>query len=97
MVDTKVLSCRYGQCDYQSTQFARVLTHTWNKYRLDGNFKYIYGISSCTSSYTNLQSFRRHAKAKHSWFLEKHMKFFKNKSVSLCDGEEFLYGNGEEG
>ena len=89
MADTKLFSCRYGQCDYQSTQFAR----TWDKHRLDRNLKYICRISSCTSSYTN----HKHTKAKHSCFFDKHMKFFKNKFVPSCDGEEFLYGNGEEG
>ena len=89
MADTKLFSCRYGQCDYQSTQFA----HTWDKHRLDRNLKYICRISSCTSSYTN----HRYAKAKHSCFFDKHMEFFKNKSVPSYDGEEFLYGNGEEG
>ena len=56
IADKKYFSCRYGQCDYQSTQFAQVLTHTWDKHRLDRNFKYICGISSCTGSYINIQS-----------------------------------------
>ena len=59
----------------------RVLTHTSDKHRLNRNFKYICGIYSWNSSYTDLQSFHRHAKAKHSWFFDKHMMLFKNKSA----------------
>ena len=82
---------------YQPIQFARVLIHSWDKHQLDRNFKYICGISSCASSYTNLQSLHRHAKTRHFWFFDKHMKFFKNKFVPSCDGEEFSYGDAEEG
>ena len=34
--------------------------------------------SDCTSQYKNVQSFRRHLKAKHYWFYEKYIKCYEN-------------------
>ena len=36
------------------------------------------------NSYTNLQSFRRHAKKKHEWFFEQYMLYF-NKTHKPCE------------
>ena len=35
-------------------------------------------VPDCTSQYKNIQSFRRHLKAKHDWFYEKYVKRYEN-------------------
>ena len=45
---------------------------------------YKFGISGCLSSYTNLQSFHRHAKKKHEWLFKQYMLYF-NKTHKPCE------------
>ena len=64
--------CKYSLCYYQSTSFKRFLNHTWDKHSLSFGFHHTCGISGCTKTYKNLQSFRRHIKQAHAWFYELH-------------------------
>ena len=59
----KLLSySKRDQCSYKSTKSKTVLNHFGDKHSLWRNFSYKCGIPGCLSSYTNLQSFYRHAK-----------------------------------
>ena len=71
-------SCKFY--DFTTLNFNRLLNHTWEKHSLDTGFSYLCDISSCTSKYTNIQSYRRHIKAKHSWFFERYVKRYENKN-----------------
>ena len=51
-----------------------MLNHVWDRHKNYLNFRYAYGISSRSSAYTNLQSYKRHVKSNHKWFYEKHVK-----------------------
>ena len=68
--------CKFVQCTYESASFNKVLSHIWDKHGLSPNFSFKCEISCCTRAYSNLQSYRRHVKAKHTWFFEQHMKYF---------------------
>ena len=82
--------CRNSDCHYESFSFNRLLSHTWDKHSLSPNFQFKCSISSCTRLYTNLQSFRRHVKAKHQWFFEKHMQYFqKETEENLQENQRF--------
>ena len=93
-MSNNVFHCRYRNCQYYSVSFNRLLNHIWDRHKNDLNFKYVCGISNCTSSYANQQSFRRHAKSKHKRFFEQHMKFFNSKTN---DNTNFLEGNANGG
>ena len=41
------------------------------------------GVAGCTRKFTNIQSYRRHARDKHTWFYNTHLKRYdKNASIS---------------
>ena len=80
----KKFLCQFTPCCYQTDCFKRLLRHTWDKHALSPNFKYICNISSCTRSYTNCQSFRRHLKSSHTWFYETN---FQTENKDLLEDE----------
>ena len=69
-------SCKF--CDFTTLNFNRLLDHTWDKHSLGIGFSYLCDISSCPNKYTNIQSYRRNIKAKHSWFFERCVKRYEN-------------------
>ena len=93
-MSNNVFHYRYKNCQYYSIKFNRLLNHIWGRHKNDLNFKYVCGISNCTSSYTNQKSFRRHEKSKHEWFFEQHIKFFNSKTNGNTN---FLDGNANGG
>ena len=70
--------CKIVECDYGRTTFNRYLNRTWDKHSLNIGFSYKCDVSDCSSQYKNIQSFRRHLKAKHYWLYEKYVRRFKN-------------------
>ena len=74
--------CKRKNCWYSSTKFSILLNNVWNKHSLESGFMYVCGISACQSSYSNLQSFRRHVSKKHPWFFDKFMKVYKKNDRS---------------
>ena len=75
--------CRKENFGYGSTNFNRLLSHPWGKQSLDFGFTHVCGISSCQSSFSNIQSFRKHISKKHCWFFNNNMKVY-NKNCD-CD------------
>ena len=69
-------SCKF--CDFTTLNFNKLLNHIWDKHSIDTGFSYLCDISSCTNKYTNIQSYRRHIKAKHNWFFERYLKRYEN-------------------
>ena len=69
-------SCKFR--DFTTLNLNRLVNHTRDKHSLDTGFSYLCDISSCTNKYTNIQGFRRHVKAKHSWFFERYVKRYEN-------------------
>ena len=54
---------------YQSTSFDGFLNnHTWDKHASNFVFSHTCGMPSCTVSYIDIQSYRRHIKQAHVWF-----------------------------
>ena len=70
--------CKIVQRDCASTNVNRCLNHAWDKHSLNIGFSsYKCDVSDYTSQYKNIQSFRRHLKAKHYRFYEKYVKAMK--------------------
>ena len=86
---------KFRPCPYESPQFSVGLrNHLWNIHSLGLGFRHTCGISSCPRSYTNLQTFRRHVRDKHLWFLEMYLKVFdkdlpNNLDISQRDENDF--------
>ena len=93
-MSNKVFHCKNKNCQHYPVSFNRLLSHIWDRDKNNLNFKYVCKISNCTSSFTNQQSFRRHAKSKHKWFFEQHMKFVNSKTNG---NTHFLQGNANGG
>ena len=71
--------CKKENYEYSSTNFSRLLNHVWDKHGLESGFICVCGISGCQSSYSNLQSFRRHVSKQHAWFFDTFFKiYYKN-------------------
>ena len=71
--------CKKENYEYSSTNFSRLLNHVWDKHGLESGFMCVCGISGCQSSYSNLQSFRRHVSKQHAWFFDTFFKiYYKN-------------------
>ena len=79
-------------CPYEAVSFNKILSRTWDKHSLAKNFSFKCEILSCTKRYTNLQSFCRHVKSNHCWFIEQHMKHF-NKKKAAPDETDLLINN----
>ena len=85
---------KFQPCPYESPQFSGMRNHLWNIHSLELAFGHTCGISSCSRSYTNLQTFRRHVRDKHLWFLEMYLKVFdkdlpSNLDISQRDENDF--------
>ena len=75
--------CQNEQCQYTFTEFNKTLNHVWDKHGLTAGFSYQCGVADCTRKFTNIQSYRRHARDKHTWFYNTHLKRYdKNASIS---------------
>ena len=79
-------------CPYESVSFNKILSHTWDKHSLAKKFSFKCESLSCTKRYTNLQSFCRHVKSNHCWFIEQHMKHF-NKKQAAAGETDLLINN----
>ena len=63
--------------------FNKTLNHVWNTHGLPAGCSYQRGVSDCTRKFTNIESYRRHARDKHTWFYNTHLKRYdKNASIS---------------
>ena len=84
-------ACKFKDCNYTTSNFNRLLNHCWDKHSLDPSFAYKCDVSSCTSKFINIQSFRRHLKSKHLWFSEKYLQRYvrvENENVDLDENSE---------
>ena len=78
-----LFSCQKEQCQYTSTEFNKTLNHVWDKHGLTARFLYQCGVAGCTRKFTNIQSYRKHARDKLTWFYNTHLKRYdKNASIS---------------
>ena len=73
-MSNNIFHCKYRNCHHYSSNFNRLLNHVWDRQKNYLSFNYACGVSSRTSTYTNLQSYMTHVKSKHKWFYEKHVK-----------------------
>ena len=91
--------CKYGEYEFKSLSYNRLLNHVWDKHKFEQGFSFVCRISSCSSKFTNLQSYRRHAKKTHECFFEQHMKYFKSSRGQLpeeqteCEENENFSGS----
>ena len=77
----QLFHCKVEPCQYISQNVKKNLNHTWDKHGLRPGFFYRCEISDCIRRYTNIQSFRRHVKAKHVWFYDKHLRRYERGSL----------------
>ncbi len=75
-------SCSLLGCLFASTDYNKLLNHFFESHTLKTGAPFICRISSCTRTFTNCQSFRRHAQAQHIWFFEQHMRVRKSDNIS---------------
>ena len=57
-----LFSCQKEQCQYTSTEFNKTLNHVWDKHGLTARFLYQCGVAGCTRKFTNIQTYRKHAR-----------------------------------
>lgn len=93
-MSNNIFHCKYRNCRHYSSRFNHLLNHVWDRHKNYLNFRYACGISSCSSAYTNLQSYKRHVKSKHKWFYEKHVNVseFNERNNFESNGNEEVQG-----
>ena len=69
-MSTKFFVCKF--CNYQVSIFLKYLSHIWNKHSLQTGFSVSCSISNCPSKFTSIRSFKKHIRAKHPFFHQKH-------------------------
>ena len=93
-MSNNIFHCKYRNCHHYLSSFNRLLNHAWDRHKNCLNFNCVYGISSCTSTYTNPQSHQRYLKLKLKWFYEKHVKAseFNERNNFESNGNEEVQG-----
>ena len=74
MVNLARFACRFNNCNYTTSNFNRLLNHSWNKHSLDPGFALKCDVSSFTKKFANIQSLRRYLESKLFWFHEKYLQ-----------------------